>query len=120
MAQATRGAMMALPFDYYDSFFDLGWPRVLRKASLLFLLGFGRVVNSKTLRARVTRRRLQRISGLSRSSFYKARRDILELGLLKLMRDEESGKRIYMLVSPPPSPNSRKLETTKSHPPASK
>ncbi len=65
--------------------------------------------------AHPTSDRLRQVTGLSRPSFFRAQREVLECGLVKVAH--ESGRRAYFLVSPPPYPLERSLniETGRSH-----
>ncbi len=91
---------MAPPFRWFDRFIDRGHPRELVRNSLALILAIGRHVDGQTLRATVAPVRLRDESGLSRAAFFRAKADLLDRGLVKVVNLH--GRRYFQLVSPPP------------------
>lgn len=74
-----------------------------------------RRVDSTTLRSYASQEHLRKLASLPRSSFFKAQRKVIDLGLVKIER--QVGRREYVLVCPPPYPPESSLtrESFRSH-----
>ncbi len=88
---------MAPDHRWYDQFVDHGWPRVLSPAALRLVVTVGRRVD-KALRTRTKLDRLQEEAGLPRSTFFRAKAELVRYGLLE--RKKIGGK--WHLILPFP------------------
>lgn len=94
---------MAPPFRWYDEFWDAGWHRVLRPATLRLILTIARRVDG-VLHTRTSLARFQREAGLARATFFRAKAQLIGYGLIAWSKE-----RGWTLISPVPSPRVKGL-----------